>query len=44
MGMLHSLDKKKVPVKINGVEVIPEIKEPKRISDVMFGMRNEPAF
>jgi hypothetical protein len=44
MGLLHSLDKKKVPVKINGVEIIPEIKEPTRISDVLFDMRREPAF
>jgi hypothetical protein len=44
MGLLHSLDKKKVPVKINGIEIIPEIKEPTRISDVLFDMRREPAF
>lgn len=44
MGLLHSLDKKKVPVKINGVEVIPDVKEPKRINDVFFDMRHEAAF
>ena len=33
MGILHSLDKKKVPIKINGVEVIPEHREPKKIND-----------
>jgi len=33
MGILHSLDKKKVPIKINGVEIIPEHREPKRVND-----------
>lgn len=33
IGLLHSLEKKKVPVKINGIEIIPEVKEPRRFQD-----------
>lgn len=33
MGILHSLDKKKVPIKINGIEVMLEHREPKRIDE-----------
>lgn len=34
IGLLHSLEKKKVPVKINGIEIIPEVKEPRRFEDI----------
>jgi len=33
MGLLRSLEKKKSPVKINGIELINEHREPKRIND-----------
>jgi hypothetical protein len=33
MGLLRSLERKKSPVKINGVELVNEHKEPKRIND-----------
>ena len=33
MGILHSLDKKKVPIKINGIEVMSEHREPRRIDE-----------
>jgi len=38
LGILHSLEKKKVPVKINGIEVIPEKKEvkPDHLFDRLF--------
>lgn len=36
IGLLHSLEKKKVPVKINGIEVIPEVKEPRRFVEPFF--------
>jgi hypothetical protein len=41
LGILHSLDKKKVPIKINGVEVIPEKKEvkPDHLFDRLFERR-----
>ena len=46
MGLLHSLDKKKVPVKINGVEIIPEVKEPRRVNELWedLGLRNPVLF
>lgn len=36
LGMLHSTEKKKVPVKINGVEIVPEIPHP-IFNDHLFG-------
>lgn len=46
MGLLHSLDKKKVPVKINGMEIVPEVKEPRRINELWedLGLRNPVPF
>ena len=46
MGLLHSTDKKKVPVKINGVEIIPEVKEPRRVNELWedLGLRNPVLF
>jgi len=46
MGLLHSLDKKKVPVKINGMEIVPEVKEPRRINELWedLGLRNPVLF
>jgi hypothetical protein len=35
MGILHSLEKKKVPIKINGVEIISDHREPRKINDVL---------
>jgi len=35
MGILHSLDKKKVPIKINGIEVMSEHREPRRIDELI---------
>ena len=45
MGILQSIDKRKVPVKINGIEIIPEQREPKRINDFIndLGLR-QPQF
>lgn len=40
LGILHSLDKKKVPIKINGVEIIPEKKEVK--PDYLFDRLFQP--
>ena len=37
MGLLHSLETKKSPVKINGVELLPEHKEPIRGHNVVWG-------
>jgi hypothetical protein len=46
MGLLHSLDKKKVPVKINGMEIVPEVKEPRRVNELWedLGLRNPVLF
>ena len=43
LGILHSLDRKKVPIKINGVEVIPEKKEvkPDHLFDRLFQPNNQ---
>jgi hypothetical protein len=43
LGILHSLEKKKVPVKINGIEVIPEKKEvkPDYLFDRLFQPNNQ---
>jgi hypothetical protein len=41
LGLLNSLNKQKVPVKINGVEVRPEQREPRRLNDVMGEIRNQ---
>ena len=35
MGILHSLDKKKVPIKINGIEIMSEHREPRRIDELI---------
>lgn len=43
MGLLHSLETKKSPVKINGIELLPQHREPIRGHDVVWGehgMRN----
>jgi hypothetical protein len=40
LGILHSLDKKRVPVKINGIEVVPEKKEVK--PDYLFDRLFQP--
>jgi hypothetical protein len=42
MGILHCIESKKVPVKINGIEVIPEKKEP--IAQSTFDRLFEPQF
>jgi hypothetical protein len=42
MGILHCIESKKVPVKINGIEVIPEKKEP--IAQSTFDRLFEPHF
>ena len=40
MGLLHSLEKKKVLIKINGVEIDLENREPRRVGDILYDMRN----
>jgi hypothetical protein len=40
MGLLHSLEKKKVLIKINGIEIDLENREPRRVGDILHDMRN----
>jgi hypothetical protein len=40
MGLLHSLEKKKVLIKINGIEIDLENREPRRVGDILYDMRN----
>ncbi len=35
LGLLNSISRQKVPIKINGIEVTPEQREPRRLTDVM---------
>lgn len=35
LGLLNSISRQKVPIKINGIEVMPEQREPRRLTDVM---------
>jgi len=46
IGLLHSLEQKRVPVKINGVEIVVEDREPRRINDLWgnLGLRNPVPF
>ncbi len=46
MGILHCIEKKKVPVKINGIEIVLEDREPKRVNDLWddLGLRNPVLF
>jgi hypothetical protein len=46
IGLLHSLEQKRVPVKINGVEIVVEDREPRRVNDLWgeLGLRNPVPF
>ena len=46
IGLLHSLEQKRVPVKINGIEIVVEDREPRRVNDLWgdLGLRNPVPF
>jgi hypothetical protein len=46
IGLLHSLEQKRVPVKINGIEIVMEDREPRRVNDLWgeLGLRNQVPF
>jgi len=46
IGLLHSLEQKRVPVKINGVEIVVEDREPRRVNDLWgeLGLRDHVPF